>query len=478
MENNTNEKIRFNWVMLALTAVVAFIAGLIIYAIHNLMFALDVPGVIIIGLCAALFVLVIGLIVFLLSVLFGYFRANITTGNKRDKGTIFLFLLAIVVGSGIVMAGLEFIYELDISVGSGDLSASTYVFVVDDSGSMYTNDPQNQRYTAIQSILENESSDTQFAVYAYGGNVINTQALTTVGAGVPALSPSIEIDGGSTNTKLVLETVRDDFKSKLLPTGGSPAVMLLTDGYANDIPLVAFDQDLDPLLQEFNSMGITVHCIGFGSPNMEQLEYIAAETGGQAKMVQQMGHLRNSIDTVLTGGSRTLLTQRQWPSIIHVIMRVFFITLFSLMVGLASMFCYGCSLSCKPILIGSAIAGFLAGLLLELGLQIFGTSYFVAAVGFLLLGLLTALIVPPSYVEPEKQENRSVGDGRRRERDTSDPFGFGEEPNNKSSNRRDPFSSSTRSDMDDFFGDSSSSSRGKSKKKGNSRAADFDDDIF
>jgi len=465
MAKTSKDSIRFNWLMLVLSAIAAAIAGLAVYALHDQLFYGGMSGVLVIPICFGIFTLVTGLVIFLLSNLFRFFQANIATGYK-DKGKILPILLVIVLGTMLLMAGLEFLYELDFSSEPVDLNASTYVFIVDDSGSMYGNDPNMQRYASIRSILEGKPDTTKYAIYAYSNDTVVLQDLTTVGAGIPDLYYN---DGGGTMTLAALNTVYDDFVSGKLPTDGSPAVVLLTDGVSHDILQLS---DADPTLAGYSSKNIPVHCIGFGSPDMAQLNYIAKSTGGQAMRIRSAQQLRNAIDTVLTGGSRTLLSDRfeLSYSTAHGIMRVLFLAIFSMLVGVASMFCYGCSASCKPILIGSAITGVLGGLVQELGLLNGHDPAAVTCATFLLLGLLIALIIPQSYEEPKKGESRSIGEKQRGKKRSSDPFGddtddfgFGSSP--------DPFTDPT----DDFFGDSAPKGRGKGKKKSGSRDEDFDD---
>ena len=472
MAKKKSDSIRFNWLMLILSAIAAVIAGTVTLALHDHLFYGGMSGVLVIAICFGVFALTMALSIFLLSNLFHFFRANIATGGK-DKGKIFLILLAIVLGTMLLMAGLEFLYELDFAADSVDLDASTYVFIVDDSGSMYSNDPNTQRYAAIKSILEGKPDDTKYAVYAYSDETVVLQPLTTVGAGIPDFYYT---DGGGTMTLAALNTALNDCTSGKLPTTGTPAVVLLTDGESHDILMLS---DADPTLNGYSGLSIPVHCIGFGSPNMEQLNYIAKNTGGQAMRIRSANQLHSAIDTVLTGGSRTLLSDRfeLVYSVPHGIMRVVFIMIFSMLVGLASMFAYGCSASCKPILISSAITGLTAGLVQEMGMQGNGDPSAVTSATFLLLGLLIALIVPSSYEEPKKGESRSVGGrnhgGSRSDDffDDDDSFDFGS--SNRSGSR------DTFDDTDDFFGDSNRGrSKGKGKKKGSSRNDDFGDDFF
>lgn len=468
MKKKNKDQIRFNWLMLVLTAIAAIFVGGGVYALHEKLFYGGMAGVLVIPICFGIFILAMGLIIFLLSNIFGYFRANITTGGK-DKGKVLLILFVVVLTSMLLMAGLEFLYELDFTSGKVDLDASTFVFIVDDSGSMYGNDPQSQRYAAIKSILEGKPDDTKFAIYAYSNETVVLQPITTVGAGIPDIT---YMDGGGTYTLAALDTVYNDFSSGKLPSDGNPAVVLLTDGESHDILLLS---DADNTLAGYASKSIPVHCIGFGNPNMEELKYIAKGTGGQAMRIRNANQLRNAIDTVLTGGSRTLLSDRfeLVYSVPHGIMRVLFLAIFSMLVGVTSMFAYGCSKSCKPILIGSAVTGLLGGLLQEMGMQSNADPAGVTGATFLLLGLLFALIVPSTYEEPKKGESRSIG-GRGHSSGSSDDFfgsddsfGFGSDKGSRS----DSF------DTDDFFEDDtpSSRSRGKKKKKGSSRDTDMDD---
>ena len=464
MAKKKEDTIRFNWLMLLLSAVAALVIGAGVYSLHDLLFYGGMSGILVIPICFGIFALGMGLSIFLLSNIFHFFRANIATGSK-DKGRVLLIILVIVLATMLLMAGLECLYELDFASGKVELDATTFVFIVDDSGSMYGNDPTNQRYAAIRSILEGKQDDTQYAVYAYSNETIVLQPLTTVGAGIPDFYYS---SGGGTMTLAALNRVYNDFNTGVLPTDGRPAVVLLTDGESHDILQL---NAADPTLSGFAALNIPIHCIGFGSPNMSELKYIAKSTGGQSMRIRNANQLRNAINTVLTGGSRTLLSDRfeLLYSVPHGIMRVAFILIYSLLVGLVSMFAYGCSTSGKPILISSAISGLLAGLVLEILLQYNSDPATVAGLAFLLIGLLYALIVPTQLEEPKKSETRSIGDQKHRKNASADLF------DSDDFSSSDPFSDQ---DTDDYFGGSSRSrSRGKGKKN-NSRNVDFSEDDF
>ena len=353
------------------------------------------PGPITIGLCLAFFLLLVAVIVVAASSIFGFFVADIITG-RRYKGRIFLYILIGVIICGLLMAGLDFVYELDIEMKTFSLGTpSTFVFLVDDSGSMEGSDPTNQRYQAIQTILEQKPATDEFMVYAFGSEVSQVLPMQTVAQGVPTLQP---VENGITEMAKALTKIIEDYENGVWKGHGGKTVILITDGAATDINS---NRDIDPVLKRYVKEGISISTVGLGYVDEAMLNRISSKTGGTSMDIDSAGHMQQALEQAIanTGMSTDLLSARRgFSNILRGIMRVVFIAIYGILFGLLMMLCYGHKDSVKIILISSIIKAILAGLVLELGIELLGFNpALVTIISALLVGTLIPLRNAKNY---------------------------------------------------------------------------------
>ena len=102
-------------------------------------------------LCAALFLLLFAA-VWVSSAVTGSFDQNsfLYHGRKRMIGYFLFGTLAVF----LLSASLEFLYEL--TPKRQEIASTSYIFILDESGSMSSNDPSGLRYQAIPEIMKEE----------------------------------------------------------------------------------------------------------------------------------------------------------------------------------------------------------------------------------------------------------------------------------------------------------------------------------
>lgn len=352
---------RLNLFMLIATLLAAIPVWLLCSVVYDWLGSL--AGFLRVPIVLALFVLLMGAFVLIVGKMKRTFRSDVITGKIYPDRTL-LYLLVGTVICFVVMMPLEYLYELQITTKQV-YNASTYIFVVDDSGSMDSNDPSVKRYDAIRSIMASKSADTQFAVYSFGSDVSQVLPMTQVGAGIPDLSP---VQSGGTAMGAALERVIGDVEQGALGAIHNPAVILITDGYATDVEMGA---ELNTLMNRYVAKGIPINTIGMGWVDRRMLSHMANATGGTFVGIERATGLYEAVEQASQGNSYDLLSFRpEWStSWIHAVMRVLFIGIYAAMFTCMMMICYGDSRSAKFTMWWGIGKGVLAALFLEIGIN-------------------------------------------------------------------------------------------------------------
>ena len=272
-------------------------------------------------------------------------------------GIIILLLLAVL---------FEWLYE--ISRKTVPLQPSSYVFLIDNSGSMSSNDPDGLRYTAIDQVIAAKGQDFPYAVYSFDDSteLLREMRPASDGSFIP---PSAT--GGSTMMKDALQRVISDFQSGALQGGKSPKVILLTDGYASDcigLPV--------GLMNQFNREQISVSTVGLGyDADKAFLQKMARMTCGVYIYVEDVNQLTVSLEQAVSYQSdRDLLHYR--PAIgagwLYGILRVVFLVLLGSGLTVLRVVAVGGDEPGPTLVLGFAQA-LIGALLMELGNQVFYT---------------------------------------------------------------------------------------------------------
>ena len=302
----------------------------------------------------------------------GSWGTNILTHTK-DTGSVLLLLCA----GAVVTFGLG---ALDL--GGEPAAPTSYIFVIDDSGSMETSDHQQERYAAIPSVLEGQSGDFPYMVYSFADNTVLLKEMAPISDGIP------NIRGNSNGQKEIngaLNRVIDDYTDGVWEGGGAPKVILLTDGGATDIESLS---QIKPVLDRFIKAGISVSTVGLGMVNESLLQEIAGRTGGVYIDIAGASELPNAMASAATRRvDRDLLSARAGTrmTVLYGILRVVFLTILGTAVGLFMAVAYG--RSCELIMISSAVKSFLGAFLME----VFTAAGVPAKLMWLILWLFIAL---------------------------------------------------------------------------------------
>ena len=216
----------------------------------------------------------------------------------RAFGKAFLLLLAILVAGGV----FQFLYTLE---GVGKTGNSTsYVFMLDDSGSMQDNDPNQAVCEAVKKVMAKEKEDFPFAAYAFSDDCRLIVPVTRA-ADVNSVSFHMEQSGG-THIATSIDMILDDLERGVLNGGKRPRIILLSDG-------VDMDYHIEDVLTRAKENNVSISTVGFGDADELTLRLIAEFTGGVYVPVENIDDLDTAMQTAAVERSavnRTLVTLR------------------------------------------------------------------------------------------------------------------------------------------------------------------------
>lgn len=378
---------------------ISAVAGGILWFFCNYLYStyrLKIAGFLMIpALCTFLFTFLF-LIIWISSVVTGSF-------NKKNHlytsiwGMLKYFSLSIVIIFFLSML-LEYLYELN--PNQKITEPTSYIFVIDESASMSSNDPNGLRYNAISEIMNSPENTLPYMVYAFSSEsriLRDMGYLTSNEEEIP-----INCDGATSIRETTLRILQD-YKDKKWSGGKNPKIIFLTDGFATDLDngFLWFKgnvPEFNTALEEYCKLGINISTVGLGSVDKQLMRKMAETTGGTFISINQAEDLADAMNTAATSCSeRNLLSIRYMKHLNKLFgcLRVLFLSLIGLTIGGLLAFAYMDNASIPLILISSAISSVLGSILFELGIQ---TDVYQSILWFL-LWILYASTLGYSYPE-------------------------------------------------------------------------------
>lgn len=274
---------------------------------------------------------------------------------------------------------LEWLYDRD---AQGTQPSTSYVFLLDESGSMLINDPSCSRYSAVENVMNNRTDDLPYAVYMFGNDCRQIRPMGGQSQGPLERPADAEYAvGGGTYIQNALETVLEDIQSGKLEAGAAPHVILLTDGYAGDMSAFSGNSVLRKLSRE----GARVSTVGLGAVDESLMQRIANKTGGTFVMVENAADLAQGFANVAQANSQNdLLSTRTGvrSNVGYFFLRLLFLLVLGAVVGCLK--AMACGEDFLLILIVT-LAGALVGTLLMELCQFLGLPEFVGQILFWVL---------------------------------------------------------------------------------------------
>lgn len=265
----------------------------------------------------------------------------------------------------------EFLYELQLN--GRNREPGSYIFLMDSSGSMEANDPENRRYEAIQSVLANQEEDFPFAVYTFANDSTLVRDMGPVSQGTEF---QMEEPYGGTAIRTVLEDLYDDIDSGVIDPGKNGKVILFSDGYATDMGLFGFGKiGLGRVLKKFSKANLSISAVGLGDPDDDLMERIAGKTGGVYISVDDASQLNDAMkEAVRQESSRNLLDYRSDVKFdfLYTILRFVAVLVIGVLLAGLKTYISESVLDTQPVLISSIIGSLLAAFCVEFGMNKLG----------------------------------------------------------------------------------------------------------
>lgn len=328
-------------------------------------------GPVMIGsLCAFLFTAVF-LTVLLGSMVTGSFNKD--SDLYEDFGQMITYFIYSLIGVFVLSMGLEFIYERNPNIKS--IEPTSYIFVIDESGSMSGNDPSGLRYEAIPEIMKAASEGFPYMVYTFSND---TQIVRDMGPLEAEYEPIPVNSNGGTAIRGTILRILQDYKNGVWDGGSNPKVVFLTDGSATDLSngFLWFKGNMpefNAALEEYYNLGINISTVGLGSVDPEIMTKMAGTTGGVFVNIQNASDLASAMKTAATSYSdRDLLSIRymkHWDTL-YGFLRILFLTIIGTAIGSLMLLAYMEDSSIPIIIVSSIICSLIGSILFEIGLKI------------------------------------------------------------------------------------------------------------
>lgn len=178
---------------------------------------------------------------------------------------------------------------------SGELtekkSKKDVLFLIDQSGSMYTSDTNNIKTHILDDFVSAISNKDRISVVGFNHEKIGYSGFESDKTKIFAALDALEEAGnsGGTNIGLALQETYDEFENK--PEDTYQAIFLISDGDSSDSPS-------DELLDNYKSKGVRIFTVGIGSLSTKaknELDRIAKKTDGQYYGVKQSSKLGDTL---------------------------------------------------------------------------------------------------------------------------------------------------------------------------------------
>ena len=305
----------------------------------------------------------------------------------------------------VISLGLEWVYECEFYEKSAE--PTSYIFVLDESGSMATSDTDGKRYEAIREIISEKESSFPYMIYTFADEVKLVREMKPISEGYEDIPP---VSDGGTAIGETVARLWSDYESGVWKDQIHPKIIFLTDGYATDLPWGFFGfsekRTLNRHLKSLGEAGVEISTVGLGSADEGLLRHISETTGGTFISIEDASQLTESMkQAALSQSGRTLLSERRarrddW---IYAWMRIVFLFIIGALSGASMLIAYGSDVSTPLIIVVSIDEALLGGLLMESGLKT-GISQIIL---WCVLWVLISLTV--GYIRLENRQKSVVG---------------------------------------------------------------------
>lgn len=273
----------------------------------------------------------------------------------------------------VLTIGFEWIYEMQFQ---GQVKQyDTYLFVIDNSGSMDGSDPEGLRFKAIENVLKEKADSFSYAVYLFSDS---TELVRKLGDQTEGADYNRGENQGMTAIKRALQKVLEDLENGTLDLGKRKGhVILLSDGAATDIDSYG---ELAAVLDGFVQKGVSISTVGLLDADEQLMSFIAEQAGGVFVSVEDIADLEAAM--VQAGKNeivqRNLIDYREGEQkkVLYAGMRIGFLIILGGLIGLQKVVICERFLDTLSVIRSAAVGSVLAGLCMEIGMNQMGVEPF------------------------------------------------------------------------------------------------------
>lgn len=356
-------KIKINWLMVLMSTIggfIAFAAGefLIAYLQYKL------PDSILEGMYFGFLALMVGLMCLLAETL----NPEINGINWKNNYVTTSFKLLIpctLVITFIAAAFFQFMYEL--SAEKQHRLINNVIVLMDTSGSMADTDPNNERFTALDSLIDSMSSSNKISVIQFSYKPEKLQAMDYVTAenknNIMDSLNKYKIPSGKTNMRKALEMAKTEISDN-----ENTMVIMLSDGGDN----YDLDKKFETTMKPFVDKNVPIYTVGVSNKdNFYMLKKIANYTNGSYYGVSEVSNIKNTFIKIYNDVQKSLINDKRsgfyGKNMFYGLLRIIFITLLAVIISSAVSFVLDNKFLLKGFIIGGLISGLASGIILELG---------------------------------------------------------------------------------------------------------------
>lgn len=348
-----NKRSHLDWITLLLS----LLAGVVWMFLGGAIMKLLLPKLwspLVVGIYFGGLALVLVLVAWLCTIIRGF-----TMAPKKN------YAFAALIALGIFVASMLFQWVYTASIRWKVSDRSSYIFLIDDSGSMW--DQKLLREKAVRTVMSTCDPDFPYAVYSFADSCVLQQDIQPA---KDAVNLTLDLKSwGGTEAVDAIRTVVKDVSDGRLQAGGGPRIILVTDGEFSEL-------GLHSVLSAAVSNNISICTIGMPGSNPEVLRRIADLTNGVNVTIENLDQLPDAIQTVAIGDStyvRTLLSCRQTGAmdwIFSILRIVFLLILGALFIWIKALLLRSDDMEAN-MLVPNLAAVLIGALCVEIGMNIF-----------------------------------------------------------------------------------------------------------
>ena len=312
--------------------------------------------------------------------------------NPITRRSTAIFVVCVLLGSFLAGGILQVLYELEPARKATNVEA--YAFILDNSGSMDDNDPDNKRFEALTQICATLPIDKPVAVYIFGTDTRCMRPYATQEQQPIVLNESWYEDLGGTSLGHAIDVCCQDTEQARTDGIFSGAVRIidLTDGDSPDLGWF-FGKSIDAYVNEAIDSGCEIFSIGFGSPNRSTLQDLSWGTGGEYYDAGDAYNIAATMQTAVKAKSRGRMLMgvragRKASSFGYGLLRFLFVGILGFGVSCCAAMMIDNKKITQILVVQTGVKSIVAALLLELLIQHSFGSGFVQLITCLLIGTL------------------------------------------------------------------------------------------